>query len=127
LPQAVSATANANGHTTFTGLASSSGLQATLDNTPAITCFIPSNAAFALSNNSLSGYPSFASLISGHVIPNFLGYLPSLKNCTTYTTQAGSIITVTIQGGNFYLNNAKIVASNQITENGVCHVIDQVC
>jgi uncharacterized surface protein with fasciclin (FAS1) repeats len=65
-------------------------------------------------------------MISGFVIPNFVGYLPSLKNGSTYTTRAGTTVTVTVQGSDYYINNAKIIGANMILENGVAHVVDQV-
>jgi hypothetical protein len=52
--------------------------------------------------------------------------LPTLKNGATYLTQGGANVTVTVRGNDYYINNAKIIASNQILENGVAHVIDQV-
>jgi uncharacterized surface protein with fasciclin (FAS1) repeats len=107
-------------------MAQSSNLTSTLDNTPAVTVFIPSNSAFS-KPNSTSSYSSSSNLLSGHVIPNFLGYLPALTNGATYTTQAGTNVTITIKGGDYYVNNAKIIASNQILENGVAHVVDSVC
>lgn len=100
-------------------------MSATLDNTPSITCFIPSNAAFS-TPNATSRYASSASLLSGHVISNFVGYLPSLENGATFTTQGGTNVTVTVRGTDTFINNAKIIASNQILENGVAHVIDSV-
>jgi uncharacterized surface protein with fasciclin (FAS1) repeats len=126
LPVSLSSTASANGHTSFLNIAKSSNLTSTLDNTPAITCFIPSNSAFAKPNAN-SSYSSSSSLLSGHVIPDFLGYLPALSNGATYTTQAGTKVTITIRGDDYYVNNAKIIASNQILENGVAHVVDSVC
>lgn len=33
---------------------------------------------------------------------------------------------MTVRGNDYYINNAKIIASNQILENGVAHVIDSV-
>jgi len=124
LPESLSATAVANGHTTFTSLTNSSNLTAILDNTPSITCFIPTNAAFASSNTT--GSSSTSNMLSGFVIPNFVGYLPSLKNGSTYTTRAGMTVTVTVQGSDYYINNAKIIGANMILENGVAHVVDQV-
>jgi uncharacterized surface protein with fasciclin (FAS1) repeats len=91
-----------------------------------MTCFIPNNAAFAI-QGATSNYSSIKSLMLGHVIPNFVGYLPSLTNGTTYTSQGGSNFTVTIIGSDYYINNAKIVLSNVIVENGVAHVLNQVC
>jgi uncharacterized surface protein with fasciclin (FAS1) repeats len=61
------------------------------------------------------------------LIPNFVGYLPSLTNGSTYTSQGGTSFTVTIIGSDYYINNAKVLTSNVIVENGVAHVIDQVC
>jgi len=125
LPEALSTTAIANGHTTFARLDNASGNASILDNTPTITCFIPSNAAFSASNGT-SNYASSASLISGHIIPNFVGYLPSLENGAVHTTQGGTNVTITVQGNDYFVNNAKIIASNQILTNGVAHVIDSI-
>jgi uncharacterized surface protein with fasciclin (FAS1) repeats len=66
------------------------------------------------------------------VIPDFVGYLPFLKNGATYTTQGGGNVTITVTGtvgkdAQYFVNNAKIVASNLILSNGVAHVVDQVC
>jgi hypothetical protein len=125
LPASLSATVQAVGQTTFASLANSANLTDALDNIPYSTFFIPSNEAFANANTSPSA--TTANLLAGHVIPNFVGYLPSLVNGSTLTTQAGSSVTVTIQGDNYYINDAMIVSSNLILENGVAHVIDKVC
>lgn len=62
----------------------------------------------------------------GHIVADFLGYLPALTNGATFTTQGGTNITVKIIGGNYYINNAKIIDSNLLVDNGVCHVVDSV-
>lgn len=64
--------------------------------------------------------------MDAHIIPNFAGYLPYLTNGLKLLTQAGTTVTVRVEGSDFYLNNAKIIASNLILENGVAHVLDQV-
>jgi uncharacterized surface protein with fasciclin (FAS1) repeats len=125
LPASLSATVQATGESTFASLANSANLTDAFDNIPYSTFFIPSDEAFANANASPSA--ATANLLSGHVIPNFVGYLPSLVNGSTLTTQAGSSVTVTVQGNNYYINDALIVSSNLILENGVAHVIDQVC
>jgi uncharacterized surface protein with fasciclin (FAS1) repeats len=126
LPASLSVTLQAAGETTFASLSSSANLTDTLDNTPFSTFFIPSNGAFANAGTS-SPTAGTANLLEGHVIPNFVGYLPNLVNGSTLTTLTGSVVTVTIQGDNYFINNALIVSSNLILENGVAHVIDQVC
>jgi len=125
LPETLSTTAIRNGQTTFARMGNSTNMTALLDNTPSITSFIPSNAAFSASN-ATAKYNSSASLLSGHIIPNFLGYLPALVNGSTFTTQGGTNITVTLRGSDTFINNAKIIASNQILQNGVAHVIDSI-
>jgi uncharacterized surface protein with fasciclin (FAS1) repeats len=126
LPASLSETEQATGLNTFASLAGSANLTDTFDSIDYSTFFIPSDEAFANSNaSSLSA--ATVSLLEGHVIPNFVGYLPSLVNGSTLTTQAGSFVTVTIQGDNYYINDALIVSSNVILDNGVAHVIDKVC
>ncbi|KAG9228852.1 FAS1 domain-containing protein [Amylocarpus encephaloides] len=124
LPTSLSSTASTNGQSSFNQMSKTSNMSASLDSTASITCFIPSNAAFSASNSS--SYSTSSSLISGHVIPNFVGYLPSLTDGATFTTQGGTKITVTVKNGDYFINNAKIIASNQIISNGVAHVIDSV-
>jgi uncharacterized surface protein with fasciclin (FAS1) repeats len=126
LPASLSVTLQTTGLNTFASLASSASLTDTFDNIPYSTFFIPSDEAFALANAS-SPSAATAALLTRHVVPNFAGYLPSLVNGSTLTTQAGSSVTVTIQGDNYYIDDAIIVSSNIILENGVAHVIDQVC
>jgi uncharacterized surface protein with fasciclin (FAS1) repeats len=68
-----------------------------------------------------------SSVLSNHIIPNYLGYTPVLTNGTVLTTQSGNKLTVTLNSnGERYINNAKIIAANQITTNGVAHVVDSV-
>ena len=126
LPAPLSETEPSLGINTFASLADSANLTDTFDNIPYSTFFLPSDEAFANSNGS-SASAATANLLEGHVIPNFVGYLPSLVNGSTLTTQSGTVVTVTIQGENYYINNAQIITSNAILENGVAHVIDGVC
>lgn len=126
LPVSLSVTVQATGESTFASLASSANLTDALDNLPYSTFFVPSNEAFASAGAS-SPSAATASLLEGHVIPNFVGYLPSLVNGSTLTTQTGSLVTVTIQDSNYYIDGAMIISSNLILENGVAHVIDKVC
>ncbi|KAK3936511.1 FAS1 domain-containing protein [Diplogelasinospora grovesii] len=127
IPETVSNTANAAGLSTFGKLASSANLTGSLDNTPITTVFLPSNAAFAAANISTStGAAAAARLLGGHILPNFLGYLPNLHDGDTLTTQGGKTLTVKVKGKDYYINNAKISQANIILPNGVAHVVDSV-
>ncbi|KAL7793004.1 FAS1 domain-containing protein [Trichoderma ceciliae] len=121
-PQTLSSTAQSIGQTTFSNLASSSNLTKTLESTQFVTVFLPSNAAFAAANVGLST----ASLISNHVVTGFVGYLPELKDGVVLRTQNDETLVISIRGGVYYVNGARIIQANIITENGVAHVIDQV-
>ncbi|KIW74243.1 hypothetical protein Z517_12183 [Fonsecaea pedrosoi CBS 271.37] len=127
LPATLSTTAQTTGQSTFVALANSSNQSTTLDATPLITVFIPTNQAFAAANIAPSLSPSsIQSVLAGHVVQDFAGYLPSLSNGASFVTQSGTTVTVTVQGDDYFVNNAKIVASNLILENGVAHIIDTV-
>jgi uncharacterized surface protein with fasciclin (FAS1) repeats len=126
LPASLSVTLQATGLSTFASLASSVNLTDTFDNIPYTTFFIPSDEAFAITNAS-SPSAATAALLTRHVVPNFAGYLPDLVDGSTLTTQAGLSVAVTIKGDDYYIDDAKIVSSNIILDNGVAHVLDQVC
>ena len=49
-----------------------------------------------------------------------------LSNGQTVTTLLGSDVTVTISGGNVYINNAMVTVADIVGDNGVVHVIDAV-
>ncbi|KAL2141178.1 hypothetical protein VTI28DRAFT_2724 [Corynascus sepedonium] len=125
LPEGLIDTANANGQTAFTGLVSSHGLTDTFDNTPDLTYFIPANSALAMPN-ATRAYSSIQNLLLGHAIPNFVGYLPSLRNGSTYESLGGTSFTVFHDDCDYRVNNAKIILPNVIVGNGVAHVVDQV-
>jgi hypothetical protein len=90
-----------------------------------VTIFTPNNAAFAAAANYTSNAATLPNLLSNHVIPNFLGYLPVLTNGAVYQTLANETLTISIKNGVYYVNGAQIISSNTILTNGVAHVIDQ--
>ncbi len=52
-----------------------------------------------------------------------VGYSTILTN-TTLTTVNGEKVTITIEGGNVYVNSAKVITPDVLVANGVVHVID---
>lgn len=121
IPTNLSTTAsNRSETTTFASHLRSTNLTAQLESAESTTFFLPRNAAW---NSTSSVGPS---LLLGHAVQDFEGYLPALKNGQTLKTIGGSNLTVTIRGGEYYINGARIVSSNLILENGVAHIIDKV-
>ena len=64
-------------------------------------------------------------LFNYHVVPNYVGYSPSLENGTILRTAQGGNLTVTRQGSNIFVNSAKITTPDYLIVNGVVHVIDR--
>jgi uncharacterized surface protein with fasciclin (FAS1) repeats len=97
-----------------------------IDNPAGVTVFSTTNEAFQAGISNTTNPTALSGILSNHIIPNFLGYTPVLTNGAVLTTQAGTNVTVTIRNGVYFINNARVVASNQITTNGVAHVLDSV-
>ena len=96
---------------------------------PDLTYFIP-NSAGALANfTALAQNSSPAELqtvFEYHVVPNFVGYSPLLKDGMSLKTLQGTNVTITIQDGDMYVNSALVTTSDYIVGNGVVHVIDRL-
>ena len=127
VPQNFSETASKKNHTGFASLVNKANLTNTLDSTSEITIFIPTNEAIHSLPGNITANPSdLTTLLSNHVIKGFAGYLPYLVDGTSYTTSAGSKISILIKNGVYFVDGARIVVPNLITPNGVAHVINQV-
>ncbi len=126
VPVLVSETLRATNLTGFGDLLTQTNLSSSIDARSSITIFAPSNAAFAARNASSQTSTGPLSLASAHVIPNFVGYLPVLQDGATHRTLAGDVVTVRMVNGSYFINDARIIETNIITDNGVIHVIDEV-
>ncbi|KAI1378593.1 FAS1 domain-containing protein [Hypoxylon crocopeplum] len=122
IPESLSSTSEATGQTAFTNLLSSSNTTSTLDTTHSVTVFLPSNAAFATANSTLSA----SQLVSDHVVAGTVSYLPDLKDGSVLTTQRGETLSISVRGGRYYVNGGLITQANLVLENGVAHVVNQV-
>lgn len=96
---------------------------------PDVTYFIP-NSAVALANATnaikVNGTADdLQALFEYHIVPDFVGYSPLLKNGTSLKTMQGENITITIQDGDMYVNAAKVTTTDWIVANGVVHVLDE--
>lgn len=97
-------------------------------NVPDVTYLIP-NTAGALANFTTLAATANASELEAiyqyHFIPGWVGYGSSLKNGMKLKTAQGSNVSITLQGGDIYINAAKVIASDYLVANGVVHVIDK--
>ena len=95
------------------------------------TVFAPTDAAFealpAGTIDALLADPTgaLAQILLYHVVAGE-ALSSSLTNGQTITTLQGTDVTVSITGGNVFINNAQVVVADLVADNGVVHVIDAV-
>ncbi|RWA11607.1 hypothetical protein EKO27_g3488 [Xylaria grammica] len=122
LPESLSSTSSATGQSTFSRMLATSNMTQTLESTHSITAFLPSDAAFSASNSTLPA----STLLANHVVLGNVKYLPDLQNGVSLTTQRGERLAITVRGGQYYVNGARITKANLILDNGVAHVVDKI-
>jgi transforming growth factor-beta-induced protein len=141
LPNVVQAAQSA-GLTTLIDAVTAAGLGSALLNTPQMTVFAPTNAAFtaalqaygAANLNQLvakiGGIKNLQTVLGFHVVPA-AAFSFELGATNTFTTLAGQTLTVTKSGSTVRVrdaagNTANVVAADVAIANGVVHVIDRV-
>jgi len=99
-----------------------------LNNFANVTCLAPNNLAF-----SSAGSPDvnlnanlLADAIKFHTIPG-AQYTTLTRDSAILIAVNGDKIRVGIRNGQLYFNDAMVLQSNVITNNGVIHVLDRVC
>jgi uncharacterized surface protein with fasciclin (FAS1) repeats len=93
------------------------------------TVFVPSDEAFSKMSSSaltslLNDRDQLTKVLTYHVVPGLLT-ADDLADKTSVTTLNGADLKVSMQGGDLYVNDAKVIRSITAT-NGVIHVIDSV-
>ena len=121
---------NSADHTTLKLSIDACGLTGTLKGPGPFTFFAPTDAAFntlstATVTSLLSNLPLFTDMLLNHVVGDSV-MSSMLSNGQTVTTLEGSDVTVTITGGNVYINSAMVTVADIVGDNGVVHVIDAV-
>lgn len=117
--------------TTFVSLITTAGLQDFFQGTGPFTSFAPSNSAFIKFNQRTleelkkpDNRDQLIDLINYHVV---LGkYMSNTLKAGKKTTVNGKEITIRIEDGVIWINNAKVTKADLVGPNGVAHVIDTV-
>ena len=127
LPKLVSETLVHIGETEFAEGLRQAGLKHEVDHTPGITCFAPTNEALSSIHFIENLTPAQRThLLSNHILLNATAYSPALLDGMSFNTAAGYTITIVRKGDELFINEARVLKSDVITKNGVCHVIDKV-
>ncbi|KAF1836228.1 beta-Ig-H3/Fasciclin [Decorospora gaudefroyi] len=131
IPEITANTLTAANLTSLRGAINATDLFDTVNNTPDITIFAPTNVAFQNIGSALEELTpeEITDILTYHVVvgeDGGVGYSSTLENGTTLVTANGEELTITIGDGGIFVNNARVVASDVLIANGVVHVIDQV-
>lgn len=118
-------------HTTLTAALDASGLNATLDGEGAYTTFAPTDAAFealpAGLVDALLTQPEglLTDLLLHHVLDTVL-LSTELSDGDMLQTLFGDELAVSIVGSDVVIDGAMVTVADQVTSNGVVHVVDAV-
>jgi len=117
-------------HSTLRGVIDTCGLDGTLQGPGPFTVFAPTDAAFNLLPAGtltalLADIPQLTDILKYHVVGDSV-MSSMLSNNQVVTALLGTDVTVTITGGNVYIDNAMVTVADIVADNGVVHVIDAV-
>jgi uncharacterized surface protein with fasciclin (FAS1) repeats len=127
LPASVSTTLNAAKLTSLRDAVNATSLISTLNTTPDLTIFAPTNEAFAAISSTTQklNTTELAGVLAYHVINGTVGYSSALKDGMKLKTVNGAELVVTIRDGSVFVNAAKVVIADVLIGNGVVHVLDK--
>jgi len=118
-------------HTVLETAVIAAGLADDLSGTGPFTVFAPTDNAFAAlpagTLDALLADPTgaLAQVLLYHVVAGE-ALSSSLTNGQTIATLQGQNVTVSITGGNVFINDAQVIMADIVADNGVVHVIDAI-
>lgn len=126
IPSLDSSTVVAAGLTSLANALTRTSLVSVVDSLHDVTIFAPTNAAFQATNSTVATLTldQLAGVLEYHVVGGVVGYSSLLSNTTLKTVQ-GKTVQITLEGGNVWVNSAKVVTADILVANGVVHVIDR--
>ena len=121
---------NSTDHNTLKVAIDACGLDVTLSDPGSLTLFAPTDAAFNLLPAGtltalLNDIPQLTDILKHHVVGSSV-MSTMLSNNQVVTTLLGTDVTVTINNGMVYIDNAMVTVADIVADNGVVHVIDAV-
>lgn len=122
---------NSPDHTTLETAVLAAGLDGALSGTGPLTVFAPTDAAFAALPSEVldAALADPSGLLTNVLLYHVVGaqaLSTDLGDGQMITTLFGQDVTVTITGGDVFINDAQVIIADIVTDNGVVHVIDAV-
>ena len=120
----------AGGFTTLLAAVEAAGLVDTLKGDGPFTVFAPTDEAFAALPTGtlealLADTEALSQILLYHVVAGQVTAEQVVELDTAQTVE-GSAVTIRVENGKVFINDAEVVATDILTSNGVIHVIDQV-
>jgi hypothetical protein len=129
VPATPAQTAINTGLTSLAGALTNAGLVGPVNSLTDATIFAPSNDAFEAIGSALGAISSqdFASILGYHVVAQQVRFSTDLLSADqmTLSTLQGQNITVRRDGGQLFVNSARVLIADILTTNGVVHVLDK--
>ncbi len=121
---------NSSVHNTLEAAVKAAGLVSTLSGAGPFTVYAPTDAAFAALPAGtiealLNNKPLLTSILTYHVAGSKILAADKTDNQTIKTLN-GKDVKVKIENGNVFINDAKVIVTDLLADNGVVHVIDAV-
>ncbi len=121
---------NSPDHNTLEAAVLAAGLETTLSGEGPFTVFAPTDAAFeALPAGTvdalLNDIPTLTAILTYHVVGGS-AYAASLSDGQVVETVLGENVTVSITAEGVFVNDAQVIVTDLLADNGIVHVIDAV-
>jgi uncharacterized surface protein with fasciclin (FAS1) repeats len=128
IPANISTTASAAGLSALAGALGLTNLTRTLDTLRDVTVFAPTNSAFTNIGSALGSLNAsqLTQILTYHVINGTIAYSASLGNTSLPTLGGGRVNITVTPAGVVYVNQARVINSDNLVANGVIHQIDSV-
>ena len=126
IPGTVSDTLISGGLTAAAGALRRADIEAPLNQASDVTVFAPTNDAFNAIGSSVNGMTleQLTNMLNYHVIPGKVLYSQLMATPGSEATQEGGNLNFRTEGGELFVNGAKVVAADVLVGNGVVHVVD---
>lgn len=129
-PKILEIAASTGNFTSLITAVKAAGLIKALSGLSEFTVFAPTDAAFAkLPAGTVAGLlqdlPTLTNILKYHVVGSKV-MAADLAKLTSSPTLEGKNVTISVQNGKVFINNAQVVTTDIVAPNGVIHVIDTV-
>ncbi|KAK4096736.1 Fasciclin-domain-containing protein [Parathielavia hyrcaniae] len=129
IPHNLTNTAVLQGHTAMVGALRASGAELPFNHAPDVTIFAPSNDAFsAIGSLAVNlAVQDVAGILNYHVISGQVQFSWQVFHGGQLTASSGASINFRVEAdGTWFVNSARVIASNILIGNGVLHIMDGV-